>query len=129
MSELKSGARLRAEAAKAVDAVVREGRSLDAVLAELDERVSPALPGVAIAAALVPPIASSGLAFSLGDFHLASNAFILFVVNMCTIVLASTLTFWMVGFRSFSKTSRWIINMGIIVMASVLALVIVLLSI
>ena len=41
MSELKSGARLRAEAAKAVDAVVTEGRSLDAVLAELDERVSP----------------------------------------------------------------------------------------
>lgn len=88
-----------------------------------------ALPGVAIAAALVPPIASSGLALSLGDFHLAINAFILFVVNMFTITLASTLTFWMVGFRSFSKTSRWIINMGIIVMVSVLALVIVLLSI
>ena len=41
MSELKSGARLRAEAAKAIDAVVSEGRSLDAVLAELDERIKP----------------------------------------------------------------------------------------
>jgi len=41
MSELKSGARQRAEAAKAIDAVVSEGRSLDAVLAELDERINP----------------------------------------------------------------------------------------
>ncbi|RLA28025.1 MAG: 16S rRNA (cytosine(967)-C(5))-methyltransferase, partial [Gammaproteobacteria bacterium] len=41
MSELKSGARLRAAAAKAIDAVVSEGRSLDAVLAELDERINP----------------------------------------------------------------------------------------
>ncbi len=41
MSELKSGARLRAEAAKAIDSVVSEGRSLDAVLAEIDERISP----------------------------------------------------------------------------------------
>lgn len=42
MSELQSGARLRAEAAKAVDAVVRDGRSLDAVLAETDAGISPA---------------------------------------------------------------------------------------
>jgi hypothetical protein len=41
MSELKSGARLRAEAAKAIDAVVSEGRSLDAVLAEIDGRINP----------------------------------------------------------------------------------------
>jgi len=41
MNEGKSGARLRAEAAKAVDAVVAQGRSLDAVLAELDEQINP----------------------------------------------------------------------------------------
>ncbi len=87
-----------------------------------------ALPGVAIAAALVPPIATSGLALSQANYELASYAFLLFVVNMCTIILASTLTFWMVGFRSFRKTSRWIINTGIIVMVSVLALAILLLS-
>jgi len=40
MSELKSGARLRAEAAKAIDAVVSEGRSLNAVLVETEERIS-----------------------------------------------------------------------------------------
>jgi len=42
MDETKWGARLRAEAAKAVDAVVAQGRSLDAVLRELDEQINPA---------------------------------------------------------------------------------------
>ncbi len=41
MNETKSGARLRAEAAKAVNAVVAQGRSLDAVLGELDEQINP----------------------------------------------------------------------------------------
>jgi len=42
VSELQSGARLRAEAAKAIDAVVTDGRSLDAVLAETGAGISPA---------------------------------------------------------------------------------------
>ncbi|VUX55424.1 16S rRNA m5C967 methyltransferase, S-adenosyl-L-methionine-dependent [uncultured Woeseiaceae bacterium] len=42
MNETKSGARLRAEAAKAVNAVVAQGRSLGAVLGELDEQINPA---------------------------------------------------------------------------------------
>lgn len=42
MNEIKSGARLRAQAAKVVDAVVTRGRSLDASLGELDEKTGPA---------------------------------------------------------------------------------------
>lgn len=83
-----------------------------------------ALPGVAIAAALVPPIATSGLALSLGELILFRNALLLFGVNMCTIILASALSFWMVGFRSFRKTSQWVINTGVIVVVSVLALIV-----
>jgi 16S rRNA (cytosine967-C5)-methyltransferase len=41
MNESRIGARARAEAAKAVDAVVTQGRSLDAVLGALAQRVSP----------------------------------------------------------------------------------------
>jgi len=40
MNETKSGARLRAEAAKAVDAVVTQGRSLDAALADVEQTVN-----------------------------------------------------------------------------------------
>jgi len=39
---LKSGARLRAAAAKVIDAVVNEGRSLDRALADSDEELAPA---------------------------------------------------------------------------------------
>ena len=74
-----------------------------------------ALPGVAIAAALVPPIATSGLALSQGDYILFGNALLLFTINMFTIILASILSLWMVGFRSFKKTSRWVIYIGIAV--------------
>lgn len=74
-----------------------------------------ALPGVAIAAALVPPIATSGLALAQGDYVLFGNALLLFTINMFTIILASILSLWMVGFRSFKKTSPWVIYMGIAV--------------
>lgn len=33
----------------------------------VDEKISPALPGVAIATAIVPPLANSGLCFALGE--------------------------------------------------------------
>lgn len=81
-----------------------------------------ALPGVAIAAAMVPPIATSGLALSQGNFDLAFNALLLFVVNMFTIVLAAVLSLWMVGFRSFRKTAGWILYTGMTVMVAVLVM-------
>lgn len=41
-----------------------------------------ALPGVAIAAALVPPLATAGLALSMGEFDLFVGAGLLFLTNM-----------------------------------------------
>ena len=81
-----------------------------------------ALPGVAIAAALVPPIATSGLALSLGDFHLAFGALLLFVINMVTIVLASMVSLWVVGLRRVGKASRWSLTAVGILMLAVVAL-------
>ena len=40
MNKTKAAARLRAEAAKAVDAVVVQGRSLDAVLGEHEQHIN-----------------------------------------------------------------------------------------
>jgi len=58
-----------------------------------------ALPGVAIAAALVPPIATAGLALSIQDYDLAGGATLLFLVNAVAIVLATTFALWAVGLR------------------------------
>jgi len=81
-----------------------------------------ALPGVAIAAALVPPIATAGLALSLGDFRLAIGALLLFVINMVTIVLATMVSFWVVGLRKVGRASRWSLTAIGILLLAVLAL-------
>lgn len=69
-----------------------------------------AIPGVAIAAALVPPLATSGLALAVGDFTLAAGATLLFLTNMVAIVLAGAIVFWLVGVRPVvtdDKMDHW----------------------
>ena len=56
-----------------------------------------ALPGVAIATALVPPIATVGMALSTSHWHLAGGALLLFCTNIIAIILGTAMTFWSVG--------------------------------
>lgn len=58
-----------------------------------------ALPGVSIAAALVPPLAVVGICLTTGNLLLASGALLLFGTNLITIAAASGLIFLMLGFR------------------------------
>lgn len=59
-----------------------------------------ALPGVAIAAALVPPIATSGMSLTMGDLALSGGAALLFFTNIVAIVLGTAATFWAVGINT-----------------------------
>jgi uncharacterized hydrophobic protein (TIGR00271 family) len=61
--------------------------------------VSAALPGVAIAASLTPPLATAGLSLSLGDAQVAGGAFLLFVTNIAAISLAGGVVFLLLGIR------------------------------
>ena len=61
--------------------------------------VSAALPGVAIAAALMPPLGAIGLGLSLGDAQVAGGAFLLFVTNIASISLAGAIVFMLLGIR------------------------------
>jgi uncharacterized hydrophobic protein (TIGR00271 family) len=61
--------------------------------AMIDERLSPTLPGVAIATAIVPPIANSGLCLAVGAFQGAYGSFLLFLANALSIVIVSCATF------------------------------------
>lgn len=94
---------------------------LAAAYAQSRPNLIAALPGVAIAAALVPPIVAAGLLLSLWELELALGAFVLFVINMVAIVLASTLALFAVGIRQFKK-QKWPtrITSAIIVMFSAL---------
>jgi uncharacterized hydrophobic protein (TIGR00271 family) len=63
------------------------------------KNVSAALPGVAIAAALMPPLATVGLSLSMGNVRVASGAFLLFAANIAAISLASGTVFLLLGIR------------------------------
>lgn len=71
-----------------------------------------ALPGVAIAAALVPPLASAGIAFAsflfgVSELQLALGAVLLFSTNFIAITSAAVLVFLALGFRpSVSRKER-----------------------
>lgn len=59
-----------------------------------------ALPGVAIAAALVPPIATTGIALSRAEWGLAEGSSLLFGTNVVAIVLGCSASLYAVGVRA-----------------------------
>jgi uncharacterized hydrophobic protein (TIGR00271 family) len=61
--------------------------------------VAAALPGVAIAAALVPPLGVVGIGLAMGDLAVAGGSILLFATNLIAIILAGGLTFLLLGFR------------------------------
>jgi uncharacterized hydrophobic protein (TIGR00271 family) len=58
-----------------------------------------ALPGVAIAAALVPPLAASGISLANHSLQEFGGALLLFLTNFVAISTASALVFLVLGFR------------------------------
>jgi len=60
--------------------------------------ISAALPGVAIATALMPPLCTVGIGLAMGRLDVAVGAFVLFVTNSTTITFAASLVFYALGF-------------------------------
>jgi uncharacterized hydrophobic protein (TIGR00271 family) len=58
-----------------------------------------ALPGVAIAVALVPPVSAIGMTLELGRADLADEALLLYVTNLAGIILAASFTLLILGVR------------------------------
>lgn len=73
-----------------------------------------ALAGVAIAAALMPPLCTFGLELAAGRTTLGLRAGLLFLTNIVSIILAASLVFSAIGLRppqmeaSLSKRLRWL---------------------
>jgi len=65
--------------------------------------------GVAIAVALVPPLAVTGIGLGWLDFHVAWGALLLFLTNLAGIVLAAALTFLALGFAPFTRAKKGLI--------------------
>ena len=87
--------------------------------------VSAALPGVAIAAALMPPLATVGLSLSLGDIHVAGGAFLLFLTNIAAISLAASVVFLLLGFHPQGWGARSRRQLRLRLIASLLLLLVI----
>ena len=81
-----------------IDLLVAALAGFAGVLAMIDERVSPALPGVAVATALNPPIAAIGLCLAYGAYQGGWGAFILFFANVLAILAVAASLFLIAGF-------------------------------
>lgn len=68
-------------------------------------KLSGALAGVAIAAALVPPIATTGICLALGQFTVAQGAALLFGTNVVAIVLGAAVNFYIAGIRGKKRAN------------------------
>jgi uncharacterized hydrophobic protein (TIGR00271 family) len=70
-------------------------------------RVSAALPGVAIATALMPPLCTVGIGLALGRPEVALGAGLLFLSNLVAITFAGIVIFAALGFRPHHLNNTW----------------------
>lgn len=93
--------------------------------------VSASLAGVAIAAALVPPLAVVGIGISMRRPDVTLGALLLFLTNFVAIASASGLIFLLLGFAPPSgQRARWaILRRGVLGEAGLLALIAVILTV
>lgn len=94
-------------------------------------RLSAAAVGVAVATALVPPLASSAICLAHGEYRLSAGALLLAFANMVGIQTASSVVMWFSGYRGRGQfvgasgrlLKRSALSLGILlVLAAVLTL-------
>ena len=67
--------------------------------AMVSPHLSVAVVGVAVATALVPPLAASGILFANGEMQLGLGALLLAFTNIIAIQFTNALVLWLLGFR------------------------------
>jgi uncharacterized hydrophobic protein (TIGR00271 family) len=82
-----------------------------------------ALPGVGIAVALVPPLATVGISFQLGLPTEARNAFLLFLTNFAAIVFAASIALALTGFRPSQFAGKRALGVRIAITLAVVTIV------
>ena len=81
-----------------IDLTVAVAGGIAAAYALAQPHLSAALPGVAIATALMPPLCTIGVGLALDRMDIAGGAGLLFVTNTVAIAFAATLVFFALGF-------------------------------
>lgn len=73
------------------------------------EEIAKTLAGVAIAVALIPPLAVSGIGLGWGDSEVFTGAFLLLMTNLAGMILAAAITFLLLGFSPFRLARKGLV--------------------
>ena len=89
-----------------IDLVIALAGGAAASYALTNPKLSAALPGVAIATALMPPVCTVGVSAALGHWEMGGGALLLFLTNAIAISFASGVVFFLRGFRPALQNNK-----------------------
>jgi uncharacterized hydrophobic protein (TIGR00271 family) len=112
-----------------IDLIIALAGGLAAAYALTKPNLSAALPGVAIATALMPPLCTVGIGLALFRFDVAGGAALLFITNAITIAFAAALVFFLRGFSPGPRRKDQRVPRSLIISAFLVLLLLVPLSI
>lgn len=112
-----------------IDLVIALAGGIAAAYALTKPNLSAALPGVAIATALMPPLCTIGTGLALGRLDIAGGATLLFITNAITIAFASAFVFFLRGFSASARRTGQRLPRSLIISAILVILLLVPLTI
>ncbi|MGI9585103.1 MAG: DUF389 domain-containing protein [Acidimicrobiia bacterium] len=108
-----------------IDLMIAIAAGAAGAYATADRRVSSSITGVAIAVALVPPLAVVGVMLQATQFNDALGAFLLFLTNLVMIILIASVVFLVMGLAPVKNIRENRDKMKTVVLTVVLAAVII----
>lgn len=102
-----------------LDLLVAVVSGIAAAYASSRSDIAQSLAGVAIAVALVPPLAVAGIGIGFGSAPIINGSLLLFATNFFGITFAASLTFWVLGYAPLRLGQRghWAIGLGLLLIA------------
>ena len=89
-----------------LDMIVAIVSGIAAAYVKNSEKLSASIAGVAIAVALVPPIATAGIGLGWSDNEMFYQAFLLFLTNLIGIAFAVSVVFFIQGFSPMQRAKK-----------------------
>jgi uncharacterized hydrophobic protein (TIGR00271 family) len=98
-----------------LDMGIAVASGIAAAYAHAKEGIAKSLAGVAIAVALVPPLAVAGIGIGWWDWEVFSGAFLLYLTNLAGIIMFAGITFLLLGFAPFKRARMGLVYTLIII--------------
>ncbi|MFD1095439.1 TIGR00341 family protein [Salegentibacter chungangensis] len=99
-----------------LDMGIAVASGIAAAYAHAKEGIAKSLAGVAIAVALVPPLAVAGIGIGWWDWQIFSGAILLYFTNLAGIIMFAGITFLLLGFAPFKRARMGLVYTFLIIL-------------